>query len=495
MSMQEDDQESFLGRVTNHNNPTAWAVTLQLNGSPSTFLIDTGAEVTVISEDTHDSLGNPTLSPPPRSLKGPSNHTLPVKGFFSALLKCDHNETRQDVYVVKRLHQQLLGRPAIVALGLVVRTGAITTLLKWPMKDFPRLFKGLGSLDYPYTIQLRPGAIPFSQPVVRRVAIPLMQPVKQELERMERLRVIARVEQPTDWCAGMVVVQKPNGKVRICVDLTRLNESVRRERHPLPSVDQVLAQLSGATIFSKLDANSGFWQVPLSQESALLTTFITPFGRFCFHRLPFGISSAPEIFQRMMSQMLSGLPGTVCMMDDVLVFGETQEEHDERLRTVLKRIQDSGMTLNPEKCEFSRNRVKFLGHVLDGTGIHPDPDKIQGIAETATPKDVSDIRRFLGTVNQMSKFSPHLADSTRPLRELLGKESVWHWGDQQQEAFDSIKSQLTSAPVLAMFDPNRETILSADASSYGIGAVLLQKQDNGEFKPVAYKSRALTPTE
>ena len=311
------------------------------------------------------------------------------------------------------------------------------------MADFPRLFKGLGSLDYPYTIQLRPGAIPFSQPVVRRVAIPLMQPVKQELEWMERLRVIVRVEQPTDWCARMVVVQKPNGKVRICVDLTRLNESVRRERHPLPSVDQVLGQLSGATIFSKLDANSGFWQVPLSQEYALLTPFITPFGRFCFHRLPFSISSAPEIFQRMMSQMLSGLPGTVCMMDDVLVFGDKQE-HDERLRIVLKRIQDSGMTLNPEKCEFSRNRVKFLGHVLDGTGIHPDPDKIQGIAETATPKDVSDIRRFLGMVNQMSKFSSHLADSTRPLRELLGRESVWHWGDQQQDKRPSTASSHSS---------------------------------------------------
>lgn len=161
---------------------------------------------------------------------------------------------------------------------------------------------------------------------------------------MEQLGVIARVEQPTDWCAGMVVVPKPNGKVRICVDLTKLNRSVRRERHPLPSVDQVLAQLSGATVFSKLDANSGFWQVPLSPDSALLTTFITPFGRFCFHRLPFGISSAPEIFQRLMSQMLAGLPGTVCMMDDVLVYGATQQEHD-RLEKVLEQIQDSGFSV------------------------------------------------------------------------------------------------------------------------------------------------------
>ena len=150
------------------------------------------------------------------------------------------------------------------------------------------------------------------------------------------------------------------------------------------------------------------------------------------------------------------------------------------------------MTLIPEKCEFCCRRVR---HIIDGTGIRADPEKIQGIVQTATPQNVSEVRRFLGTVNQMSKFSPHLADSTRPLRELLEHDSVWHWGDKQQAAFSRIKSQLTYAPVLSLFDPNRETILSADSSSYGIGVVLLQRQEHGERKPVAYKSRALTHTE
>ena len=143
--------------------------------------------------------------------------------------------------------------------------------------------------------------------------------------------VITKVNQPTEWCSGMMVVPKANSKVRICVDLTRLNESVKRERHPLPAVDQTLAQLSGAKVFTKLDANSGFWQIPLSPESALLTTFITQFGRYHFRRLPFGISSAPEHFQQRMSEALSGFSGTVCLMDDILVHGMTQEEHDERL--------------------------------------------------------------------------------------------------------------------------------------------------------------------
>ena len=157
--------------------------------------------------------------------------------------------------------------------------------------------------------------------------------------------MISKIQEPTDWCSGMVVVPKSDGKVRICVDLTRLNQSVHRERHPLPAMDQVLAQLAGATVLSKLDANSGFWQIPLSPDSAKLTTFITPFGRYCFNRLPFGISSAPEHFQRM-SEILTGLPGVVCMMDDVLVHGSTREEHDARLRDVLNRLQTAGMTLN-----------------------------------------------------------------------------------------------------------------------------------------------------
>ena len=142
---------------------------------------------------------------------------------------------------------------------------------------------------------------------------------------------------------------KPNGSLRICVDLTKLNESVRRERHILPAVDHILAQLSGATVFIKLDFNSGFWQIKLSEQSALYTTFITPFGRFCFKRLPFGITSAPEFFQQKISTILANLEGVVCMIDDVLIFGHNQEEHDQRLKVVLSKLQKAGVTLNKTK--------------------------------------------------------------------------------------------------------------------------------------------------
>ena len=484
----DSNSDAFMGAFgSGVNDP--WHVTLKLLGKPVTFYIDTGAEVTAVSERVWEYIGSPPLSTPDKILRCPDSHAMAVRGQFATTLGGSSQHT---VYVVNELSKSLLGRPSIVELDLVRRINAIGFD---PMKEFPSLFNGLGRMTGEYTIRLRDDAKPFVLTTPRRVAVPLQQKVKEELQRMESLGVIERVTQPTDWCAGMVVVPKTNGDVRICVDLTRLNESVRRERHPLPAVDHVLAQIAGAKIFSKLDANAGFWQIPLSVESALLTTFITPFGRFCFRRLPFGITSASEHFQRRMTEILAGLPGVVCLIDDMLVHGRSQEEHDEHLQAVLTRLSEAGVTLNRNKCKFSCTSVTFLGHVVDGDGIHPDPAKVDAIQKVEPPKSIGDVRRYLGMANQLSKFAPMLADITKPLRELLVKDNHWVWEKPQQVAFDKVKEILTNSPVLALYNPNLETVVSADASSYGLGAVLLQKQDTGDFKPVVYISRSLSTAE
>ena len=399
----ESSDEAFLGTVTDGTKGDPWEVELTLEGKPVKLHIDTGAEVTVITEHTWRSIGQPQLESSDRTLRGADSHIITTVGRFTGTFQLGDRQAQTEVYVVKGLTKSLLGRPTIRNLKLIRRIAAVTNAQELsPQEEFPSLFHGLGKLEGEYEIKLRDDAVPFSLSTPRRVAIPLLKRVRQELERMEKIGVIAKVKQPTEWCSGMVVVPKSDSRVRICVDLTRLNQSVKRERHPLPAVDQTLAQLAGARVFTKLDANSGFWQIPLSSSSALLTTFITPFGRYHFRRLPFGISSAPEHFQRRMSEALSGLEGTVCLMDDILVYGATREQHDKRLREVLERLRSLGMTLNSEKCTFAQSSVKFLGHVIDAQGIRPDSNKVAAIAQFSQPSNVGDIRRFLGMVNQLS---------------------------------------------------------------------------------------------
>lgn len=279
-----------------------------------------------------------------------------------------------------------------------------------------------------------------------------------------------------------------------CVDLKPLNQSVLREPHPIPKVDDTLALLSGAVHFSKLDANSGFWQIPLSESSRPLTTFIAPFGRYKFNKLPFGVSCAPELFQHRMSRILEGLEGVVVLMDNVLVFGSTKEEHDIRLNAVLTQLEDVGAPLNRVKCEIFRPTVKFLGHMLDKQGIRADPDKTSAILKMEAPKSVSDVRRFMGLVNQLGKFSPKIAEYSQAIRELLRSNRIWTWGPAQEEAFTRIKEELTKPTILTHYDPQAETKISADASSLGLGAVLMQKEGE-HWKPVVYASRSMTDTE
>ena len=275
----------------------------------------------------------------------------------------------------------------------------------------------------------------------------------------------------------MVVVPKPGNQVRICGDFVQLNKAVLREVYPMPTTEETLAKLSGANFVTKLDANAGFWQKSLSEESKLLTTFITPWGRFCYKRLPFGISSAPEHFQKCIRNILEGLDGVVNQVDDILVYAETEEMLDHRVMANLERLQSANVTLNPKKCKFSQTQVQFLGHLVGRDGIQADPEKVEAIMKMPEPANVSDLRRFLGMVNQMSKFLPSLAELSAPLRNLLSTKNVWLWNLPQQEAFERIKQALMKAPAaLGIYDAAKESTISVDASSHGLGAVLKQQQ-------------------
>ena len=209
---------------------------------------------------------------------------------------------------------------------------------------------------------------------------------------MESMGIIKKITEPSEWCTGIAIVPKSTGAVRICGDLKLLNTSVLREPHPIPMVDETLAQLSGATFLVKSNTNSGFWQIPLPEESQPYATFISPFGQYCFQKLPFGISSAPELFQRRISCLLDGLKGVLWHMDDALIHGLTQQEHDQRLTATLQQLESVGVTLNMSKCKFGVDHVKFLGHIIDKEGVRADPDKVSAVVDMKAPRNVPELR-------------------------------------------------------------------------------------------------------
>ena len=469
-----------------------YMVEIRVSGVPVRFRIDTGADISVINGHTLDLLGlRGSLQQAEMKVLDAGGCELEDEGRVEVRMDYGGLRRRGVVHVVEKAPQNLLGIPELEGFKLVARVGGARKI----EERFPRLYGPLGLLPDKFSIKLKEGAIPFSLAVPRRLPLGLKEATEKELERMEALGVIEKVEEPREWCAGMVVAPKSSGGVRVCVDLTVLNKSVRRENFPLPRVDETLAALQKGRVFSKMDANSGFWQIELEETSRPLTTFITPFGRFQFKKMPFGISAAPEFFQRQMSKILQGVEGVVCMMDDVLVYGESEGEHDRRLELVMRKLEEAGMTLNRSKCEFRVSEVTFLGHKVGERGISPDPAKLAAIRDMRAPTNKSELKSFLGMVNFLSKFSPRLAELERPLRELQKKSSDWVWDVAQRESFSKVKEEICTAPVLAKYDLRAKHRVSADSSSYALGAVLLQRGEKGDWRPVSFISRKLSEAE
>ena len=264
----------------------------------------------------------------------------------------------------------------------------------------------------------------------------------------------------------------------------------------MPTIEEVATRLNGAKIFSVFDASNGFWHVELDQASSLFTTFNTPFGRYCWKRMPFGINSAPEAWQRKMQEHVEGLHGVEVIADDFVVvgFGNTPEEwnadHDRNVRAFLERCREKNLRLKKEKAQLRKTEVAFIGHILTSDGLKPDPKKVEAINDMPHPTDVQSLRRFLCMINYLDKFLPGLSDETEVLRKLTEKDAEWCWLKAHEEAVVRIQRMISTAPVLAYYDVTKPVTIQCDASQTGLGAALLQ-----DGHPVAHCSRALTATE
>ena len=494
-NLEVDDDDFLVDVVESKGSQREWKIDLHVNEMPVTFKLDTGAQTNLIPESVYQSLKpKPKLHSANVRLTGYSGVSIPVKGRCFVQVKYKGSTHSLDVLVTPGERQPLLGLQACDELGLVKRVLNITTESdNQIVENYQDVFEGLGCVPGKHHITLKENAQPV-QHACRKIPFPLQSQLKDELDKMERMNVITPVDEPTDWVSSLVVVKKKNGKLRVCLDPRDLNRAIKREHYQLPSRDEITAQFAGAKYFSKLDASSGFWQIELDDESSKLCTFITPYGRYRFLRLPFGICSAPEVFHKIVHNLFAHVPGVNTMMDDIIVWGSTQEEHDTRLKQVLEIARKTNLKLNKEKCEFNVKQLTYIGDLISEKGVQPDPKKVAAIRNMERPKCKQDVQRFLGMINYQGKFIPDLATKTAPLRHLLNKKNQWMWEDAQENAWCLLKNALTEEPVLHFYDSTKPTKASADASKNGLGAVLLQQHDQNWF-PVAYASRAMTDAE
>ncbi|XP_058822868.1 uncharacterized protein K02A2.6-like [Topomyia yanbarensis] len=478
-------------------------VSVTLDGTQVRLQLDTASDITVISQQIWKKIGSPRLSPATVKAKAASGNILPLDGEFNCDITIGENTRTQIIRVTEKpLH--LLGSDLVDSFHLwsipmdtfccqVTSTPSTSGTLK---ATYPKVFsEKLGlcnrtKVKFEVKEQCKPVFC-----AKRPVAYAMYSAVDQELDRLEKLNIITLVDY-SEWAAPIVVVRKANGNIRICGDYsTGLNSALQPHLYPLPLPEDIFAKLANCKIFSQIDLSDAFLQVEIDEQYRHLLTINTHRGLYHYNRLPPGVKVAPGAFQQLIDTMLAGLKGTSGYLDDVIVGGETQEEHDRNLEAVLQRIQDFGFTIRAEKCSFSKQQIRYLGHLFDRRGLQPDPVKVEAITKLPPPTDISGVRSFLGAINYYGKFVPNMRQLRYPIDNLLKSETKFVWNSECQQAFERFKQILSSGLLLTHYDPKQEIIVSADASSVGLGATISHKFPDGSIKVVQHASRALTKAE
>ncbi len=352
---------------------------------------------------------------------------------------------------------------------------------------------------------------PFKQPY-RRIPPGMYEEVRQHVKDMLDADVIRESDSP--FSSNVVLVRKKDGSLRFCIDYRVLNSKTRKDAYMLPRFDDIIDSISGARFFTKLDLRSGYWQVEVEEQDKAKTAFsVGNLGFFECNRMSFGLTNAPATFQRLMEKCMGEMHLRECLifLDDILIFSKTFEEHIQRLESVFSRLAEHNLKLKPSKCEFFKTSVSYLGHIVSEEGIGTDPEKISAVESWPAPTNVKELRQYLGFVGYYRRFIKDFAKLVQPLNNLLQghvceksnskskkKKRVthapWSWGEKEQSAFETVKAALMKPPVLAFANYNEPFILHTDASGFGLGAILYQKQEGLE-RVIAYASRGLRPSE
>lgn len=495
---------------TNHSrnineceDDSPYYISLNVEGIFLKFEVDTGSKISAISKKFYDKMfcKLPIISKK-LTFKSYTGDVIQTLGYIPVTTTYNNKQLSLKLYVIVNGGPPLMGRTWINQLKLssfdalnrhhyVSDENSLANTLK---DEYPEVFaEGLGTFKSQIRLHLNDTTPVFVK--ARPLPLALRARVERELDRLQGEGVIYKVDR-SDYGTPIVPVVKSNGDIRICGDYkVTINPRLKDFHYPLPRIEDLFATLGGGVLFTKLDLSNAFQQCVLDKASRPITAITTHVGTFVYNRVPFGIKCIPENFQKIMEETLSGLPFTAVFADDICVSGKCRASHMSNLRAVLQRLKENGLRINYGKCQFFKESVTYLGYRIDKKGLHTDDKKIKAIVAAPSPCNITQLRSFLGLVNFYSKFCVNMSDVLKPLYDLLKKNVKWNWDNNCENAFVKIKNVLSSSPVLAHYDPNLQLILAVDSSPYGLGAVLLQRYDDGSERPLCCASRTLNPAE
>ena len=504
----------------NSAKPQPYELNVLVNGTSITFEVDTGSPWTVISAQMHTQLALPPCDE--RNIKLTTYNGSPVELLGSVKVQiqlAESGKSQTATLLVAKSGVSILGRSWLELLGIDIKqvvanancnekleavTGSVNVispmientldeilLVEQDVFDTSHTGKLQGFQAKVYPIE---NASPkFYKPYPLPYAIHAQ--VDKALDELLGADIIEPVKF-AEYACPLVIVKKPDGKVRICGNYKlTANQVLKLEQYPIPTFEDLMQSLQGGKRWSKLDLSHAYHQIELEPEARQYTTINTHRGLFQYKRLPFGVASAPSIFQRTIDSLVGDIPMVKAYLDDLIITGRTDQEHLENLQAVLARLNKHGMKLRRDKCEFFKESVTYLGHVLDASGIRPVAAKVDAIQNAPEPENVEQLQAYLGLLGYYRRFCPNLSKQIAPLTELLRKDSEFRFEAVHRRAFQLSKKLICSDALLVHYDPKKPLLLQTDSSSYGLGAVISHTMSDGTERPIAFASRTLTPSE